>query len=354
MLICGVHTCRRRCHDLGNHSKVLCTSLVAVRCSRGHDLVRACHEASKPECEQCIKLDQILVKKIQDDLKEKRRREKEEAEHRAELAKIDAEIEEEKEMRRKEQERHGLRSEIAALEMRRREQERQERRNALIQRIAQLAETRASQCPEGSAVRSSTVVANKPSSSGAPAQELGNHASHTPTPQASVASISALLGPPESGWAAREPGVSDAVWANLQSAIRALAEREQREKEATIDARRKLVKKESMVRSAEKEAKRLATQVAAAQVAAQKAELAKRQFAAEQKAAGMAKKKEKLAEKLSRELQTTAERKRQEAEAKQKLRGMGVCPVGNYWILLDGGYRCAGGSHFVPQSQLSL
>ena len=49
-----------------------------------------------------------------------------------------------------------------------------------------------------------------------------------------------------------------------------------------------------------------------------------------------------------------AERRRKEREAQQKLRQMGVCPVGYRWIKQASGYRCAGGSHFVSDAQLGL
>jgi len=54
------------------------------------------------------------------------------------------------------------------------------------------------------------------------------------------------------------------------------------------------------------------------------------------------------------------ERKRQELEEKllrqareqEKLARMGVCPVGYHWIRQSGGYRCAGGSHWVSDGQM--
>jgi DNA repair exonuclease SbcCD ATPase subunit len=54
------------------------------------------------------------------------------------------------------------------------------------------------------------------------------------------------------------------------------------------------------------------------------------------------------------------ERKRQELEEKlrcqaleqEKLAKMGVCPMGYQWIRQSGGYRCAGGSHWVSDGQM--
>jgi archaellum component FlaD/FlaE len=47
-------------------------------------------------------------------------------------------------------------------------------------------------------------------------------------------------------------------------------------------------------------------------------------------------------------------RKKCEAAAQKKLKMMGVCCAGFRWIKQNGGYRCAGGSHFVTDSQLGL
>ncbi|KAF3484283.1 NFX1-type zinc finger-containing protein 1 [Arthroderma uncinatum] len=63
------------------------------------------------------------------------------------------------------------------------------------------------------------------------------------------------------------------------------------------------------------------------------------------------------AERIRREL----ERKRQEGErkrkmeelAQRKLREMGVCIAGFRWIKQSGGYRCTGGTHWVPDSRLN-
>jgi hypothetical protein len=46
--------------------------------------------------------------------------------------------------------------------------------------------------------------------------------------------------------------------------------------------------------------------------------------------------------------------RRKEAEAQQKLRQMGVCCMGYRWIKQTGGYRCAGGAHWVDDAALKL
>ncbi|RGP72651.1 hypothetical protein FLONG3_6659 [Fusarium longipes] len=57
-------------------------------------------------------------------------------------------------------------------------------------------------------------------------------------------------------------------------------------------------------------------------------------------------------EKLVRKI-LAEEKKRKEIEArKAKLMHMGRCPVGYQWIKQDGGFRCAGGSHWVSDSEV--
>lgn len=54
-------------------------------------------------------------------------------------------------------------------------------------------------------------------------------------------------------------------------------------------------------------------------------------------------------------LKTEAEnRKRHEAQMQAKLRKIGVCVAGYQWIKQSGGYRCAGGSHFVSNARLKM
>ena len=57
-------------------------------------------------------------------------------------------------------------------------------------------------------------------------------------------------------------------------------------------------------------------------------------------------------ETLRRRREEEEEARRKEQEAQKKLRRIGVCPVGFRWIKQAGGYRCAGGSHWVTDAEL--
>ncbi|KAK0737339.1 P-loop containing nucleoside triphosphate hydrolase protein [Apiosordaria backusii] len=102
-------------------------------------------------------------------------------------------------------------------------------------------------------------------------------------------------------WIKRDAGVSDAVWEQLQ--------RDRQAEEQRDEEYRKLL-----------EAKENATEAA----------------------------REKI---VARLLEEEARRRKEEA-VKEKLKAMGVCPVGFPWIKQAEGYRCAGGSHFIGNVDL--
>jgi len=52
--------------------------------------------------------------------------------------------------------------------------------------------------------------------------------------------------------------------------------------------------------------------------------------------------------------QEEARKRKEEARVQAKIREMGVCPVGFRWIKQAHGYRCAGGSHFLPNEVLGI
>ncbi|ROW08400.1 hypothetical protein VMCG_03318 [Cytospora schulzeri] len=57
-------------------------------------------------------------------------------------------------------------------------------------------------------------------------------------------------------------------------------------------------------------------------------------------------------EEIVKRLLAEEERRKQEEEARKKLAEMGACPAGFSWIKQGGGYRCAGGSHFMSEDEL--
>ncbi|KAI1773874.1 P-loop containing nucleoside triphosphate hydrolase protein [Hypoxylon cercidicola] len=130
----------------------------------------------------------------------------------------------------------------------------------------------------------------------------------------------------------RDAGVPDAVWEQLQR-DKAAAEQRQRDLALSQKKAAELVRK---VQEQEEDLKRRAD------------DDARREMLRVLEAVRVERD---LAERARREME---ERARMEREIQTKLRKIGHCPVGFEWIPQGDGYRCAGGSHFISNSQLGL
>ncbi|KAG1717605.1 P-loop containing nucleoside triphosphate hydrolase protein [Suillus lakei] len=141
----------------------------------------------------------------------------------------------------------------------------------------------------------------------------------------------------------RDPGIADAVWRQLEA-----------DKAATQEAKKKAIEE---IKKRDAELSRAAQRQQAAEAAAR--------ALAQQKARDQAEQEEirrKQEAARIREAKAKAERrelllhslncKREEERIQQKLRNLGVCVQGYQWIKQTSGYRCAGGWHFIHDSQL--
>ena len=161
--------------------------------------------------------------------------------------------------------------------------------------------------------------------------------------------------PPNYPVARRDAGVSDAVWNQLQADIAA-------EEEAKRKAAEEEQRLGQEVKNAEKQKQAARGRVAALErgMAAAKDNLEKqreieRQLEeARRREAEVRAARERAAAALRKKQQEEEEKRRKELEIQRKLEHMGVCPMGYQWIRQAGGYRCAGGSHFMSQSQLGM
>ncbi|KAF8321990.1 uncharacterized protein EI90DRAFT_3292574 [Cantharellus anzutake] len=146
----------------------------------------------------------------------------------------------------------------------------------------------------------------------------------------------------------RDPGVSDVTWGQLVRDKQAAAERE----EALRDLEEKRSRDEEEARDLEETAMKAAKRLEENQNSQKdKALKDATRLRAEQLRLKAIAKRARIAESESA-LKKMREEAQKESKVQHKLRQMGVCVAGFRWIKQNGGYRCAGGSHWVSDSQL--
>lgn len=153
--------------------------------------------------------------------------------------------------------------------------------------------------------------------------------------------------------AQRDPGVSDEVWKQLQRNI--IAEKSLKQAEDQFISAQmhdyEVQKEAEAARLKEihllEEEKRLADE--------RRRKVIEEQLREEKRRMEAILKAKSEAEERLRKAREAAEKRRQEELAIQKkIRDMGICPAGFRWIKEGGGYRCAGGSHSLSNSQLGI
>lgn len=130
----------------------------------------------------------------------------------------------------------------------------------------------------------------------------------------------------------RDPGVSDAVWEQLERDKHAFVARE-REYKARQDEK-------------QKEEQRIKDLIRAEKAAADEEE--RRQVEKKRIEAELERRRKDAV------LAAIEEQRAKEKRAQRRLREMGPCPAGYMWIKQSVGYRCAGGSHFLGDAQLGV
>ncbi|EIN07312.1 P-loop containing nucleoside triphosphate hydrolase protein [Punctularia strigosozonata HHB-11173 SS5] len=150
----------------------------------------------------------------------------------------------------------------------------------------------------------------------------------------------------------RDPGVSDAVWAQLQAdkaaeeetRARALRELDMLEQECE---RRQQREEESRRELEELEQSPSADDL-------EDSERKRRHEAARLRELEAKTARARIAKELEEKRKEEERQRKEEAKVQAKLREMGVCVAGFRWIKQQAGYRCAGGAHFIDNASLGL
>ncbi|CZT07317.1 related to stage V sporulation protein K [Rhynchosporium graminicola] len=150
----------------------------------------------------------------------------------------------------------------------------------------------------------------------------------------------------------RDPGVSDETWAELEQDKRLAKLAAEKYEQEILEAKQALRLANIAQKAAEvamiEHQRLLAKNEAAAN------ELLKRREEArirEVEARALA---ERLRKTLELKIELEKSKRKMEEQVQVKLRQMGVCIMGYRWIKQAGGYRCAGGSHYVSDGQLGI
>ncbi|KAL2808249.1 P-loop containing nucleoside triphosphate hydrolase protein [Aspergillus granulosus] len=91
MLNCGLHECPQKCHQLSDHSKMMCLKILDWACSRGHKVTRPCFH-QQHICRYCDEEDKELERRRKRDMELDAKRESQQKAYIRELTQIQDEI----------------------------------------------------------------------------------------------------------------------------------------------------------------------------------------------------------------------------------------------------------------------
>jgi hypothetical protein len=93
MLKCGLHKCPSSCHQLFDHSKVLCKIVLTQKCSKGHSQSWQCHASASLACGNCERDRKETEKSAQRALEGKCKRDEKNQKYLKEVAKVEEKME---------------------------------------------------------------------------------------------------------------------------------------------------------------------------------------------------------------------------------------------------------------------
>ncbi|KAJ4494825.1 P-loop containing nucleoside triphosphate hydrolase protein [Lentinula edodes] len=100
ILSCGIHQCPLKCHRIGDHSTVFCSTKIEAQCLKGHDQTRRCSDPPPTTCKHCDRIAKSVQAQKDKELKSRMRRQQEEQEHHKQLKELEQKISEQQELAR--------------------------------------------------------------------------------------------------------------------------------------------------------------------------------------------------------------------------------------------------------------
>ena len=101
-LACGIHSCQSKCHQLSDHSKMLCEEVLTSNCPNGHAQTWKCHQTQPLVCQICDREAKRAAEKLLKDFEKQKKRDAEQQAHDEKMAKIreklDAQIQAQKDL----------------------------------------------------------------------------------------------------------------------------------------------------------------------------------------------------------------------------------------------------------------
>ena len=90
MLSCNQHACASKCHQLADHSQMLCEHVTSTKCSNGHAQQWKCHKGPPPACIKCERQQELAEKKRQAQFALQEKREAAQRAHERKMAELEA------------------------------------------------------------------------------------------------------------------------------------------------------------------------------------------------------------------------------------------------------------------------
>lgn len=151
----------------------------------------------------------------------------------------------------------------------------------------------------------------------------------------------------------RDPGVSDEVWQQLQKNIAEGRASKQAEEMFIAAQQREIQAQKDAEEAVLEEIRRLTEEKRLADEKRYK-EIEEELLEEKRRVEEALRVRREAEEKLRKAREEAERKKREELAVQKKIRDMGVCPAGFQWIKGGGGYWCAGGTHFLSDSQLGI